>query len=96
MSEFVRPLSASVRVLVRTEGRPLEGYAVMLQVRADAGWQTIQLFDNAHGQHDLHQYTGNEKQPAERFMEGAARDVVPVAIKHLIDHWEAIIEAWKS
>jgi len=38
----------------------------MLQLRIEGKWQTIRLFDNAHGDHDMHRYTGSEKQPAER------------------------------
>jgi hypothetical protein len=93
---FVRPLNADARVLVELDGRPLERYAVMLQVRIEGRWQTIRLLDNAHGQHDMHRYTGIEKQPAERFAEGTASEVAPMAIRYLIDHWEAIAESWKS
>lgn len=68
----------------------------MLQVRRGVGWQTILLFDNAHGQHDVHSYTGAEKQPAERFMEGTAREAVPAAIRHIVTHWEAIVRSWEN
>ena len=74
----------------------MERYAVMLQLRIAGKWQTIRLLDNAHGDHDMHRYTGSEKQPAERFSEGAANEVAPQAIRYLIDHWEAIAESWKS
>jgi hypothetical protein len=93
---FIRPLAADARVLVELEGRPLERYAVMLQLRIEGRWQTIRLLDNAHGDHDMHRYTGSEKQPAERFSDGAVNEVVPQAIRHLIDHWEAIAESWKN
>lgn len=93
---FIRPLSADARILVDLEGRPMDSYAVMLQLRIEGQWQTVRLFDNAHGNHDMHRYTGFEKQPAERFSEGAPNEVAPEAIRHLIDHWEAIAESWKS
>lgn len=93
---FIRRLSADARILVDLEGRPMQGYAVMLQLRIEGRWQTIRLLDNAHGDHDMHRYTGLEKQPAERFSEGSANEVVPKAIRYLIDHWEAIAESWKS
>jgi hypothetical protein len=93
---FVRPLSANARVRVELEGRPLERYAVMLQLRIEGRWRTVHLLDNAHGNHDIHRYTGFEKQPAERFAEGPVNEVVPMAIRHLIDHWEVIAESWKS
>jgi hypothetical protein len=37
----------------------------------------------------------DEKQPAERFAEGTVNEVAPMAIRYLINHWEAIAEAWK-
>lgn len=93
---FVRPLAPDARIYVDLEGRPLEHYAVMLQLRVDGSWQTIRLLDNAHGDHDMHRYTGSEKQPAERFADGAVGEVVPMAIRYLIDHWEAIARSWMS
>jgi hypothetical protein len=93
---WVRPLAQGVRVYVEVEDRPLRRYAVTLQVRSGAEWQTIFLFDNAHGQHDMHGYTGDTKQPAELFMEGDPREALPAAIAFLVSHWEAIVESWKS
>lgn len=93
---FVRPLVGDARILIDLDGRPLERYAIMLQLRIEGRWQTIRLFDNAHGDHDMHRYTGDEKQPAERFAEGAANEVVPQAISYLIDHWKAIADIWRS
>jgi hypothetical protein len=93
---FIRPLAPEARLLVELEGRPLQRYAVMLQLRADGRWQTIRLLDNAHGDHHMHRYTGSEKQPAERFAEGSVNEIAPMAIRYLIDHWEAIAESWKS
>jgi hypothetical protein len=93
---FTRQLSPDARILVDLEGRPMERYAVMLQLRIEDKWQTIRLLDNAHGDHDMHRYTGSEKQPGERFSEGSPNEVAPKAIRYLIDHWEAIAESWKS
>jgi hypothetical protein len=93
---WARPLAAGVRIYVEVQGRPLHRYAVTLQLLTKGYWQTIFLFDNAHGGHDMHRYTGGTKQPAERFMEGDSRDVLPAAITFLVNHWEAIVESWKS
>ena len=93
---FIRVLALDARVLVELEGRPLARYAVMLQLRVEGDWQTIRLLDNAHDQHDMHRYTGTEKQPAERFAEGPVNEIVPAAIRHLTEHWEAIAGSWKS
>ena len=93
---FTRGLGDGARILVEFEGRPLERYAIMLQLQIEGRWQTIRLFDNAHGDHDMHRYTGSEKQPAERFAEGAVNEVAPQAIDYLIEHWEAIADSWRS
>jgi len=93
---FTRGLADNARILVEFEGRPLERYAIMLQLQIDGRWQTIRLFDNAHGDHDMHRYTGSEKQPAERFAEGAVNEIAPQAIDYLIEHWEAIADSWRS
>lgn len=60
---FTRALADDARILVEFEGRPLERYAIMLQLLIEGKWQTIRLFDNAHGDHDMHRYTECEKQP---------------------------------
>ena len=93
---FTRGLAENARILVEFEGRPLARYAIMLQLLIDGRWQTIRLFDNAHGDHDMHRYTGSEKQPAERFAEGAVNEIAPQAIDYLIEHWEAIADSWRS
>lgn len=93
---WVQRLAEGVRTYVEVQGRPLSRYAVTLQVRSEGEWRTIFLFDNAHGDHDMHRYTGVTKLPAERFMEGEPRDVLPAAISFLVNHWEAIVASWKS
>lgn len=95
-NDWVRPLAEHARIYVEVQGRPLNRYAVMLQIESTAGWQTIFLLDNAHGRHDMHGYTGDAKQPAERFMAGEPGEVLPAAIRYLVNHWEAILESWKS
>jgi hypothetical protein len=87
---FARPLSSDARVLVELEGHPLGRYAIMIQLRIEGRWQqTIRLLDNVHGDHDMHRYAGAEKQPAERFADGTVSEIAPMAIRYLIDHWEA-------
>jgi hypothetical protein len=93
---FNRRVADGVRVHVVFEGRPLEHYAIMLQLRIEGRWQTIRLLDNAHGDHDMHRYTGTVKQPAERFAEGPVNEVAPQAIAYLVKHWKSIAESWKS
>jgi hypothetical protein len=93
---FIRPLTTDVRIWAEGGGHPLEHYVVMLQLRIEGQWQTIQLLDNVHGPHDLHRYTGNQKQAAELFMDGPARVVMPRAIAYLISNWEQIVSSWED
>lgn len=95
-NSWIRPLGEGARIYVEVEGRPLRRYAATLQIRRGGGWQTIFLFDNSHGDHDMHRYTGRTKQPAERFMEGDPREVLPAAITFLVDHWQAIVGSWTN
>jgi hypothetical protein len=54
--EWVKWLAADVRIVVDTVGRPIERYAIRLELWDAASWRTVHLFDNAHGQHDSHRY----------------------------------------
>jgi hypothetical protein len=96
MISFIRSLTEEARILAEGEGEPLQRYAVMLQLRIDGRWQTIQLLDNAHDRHDLHRYTGSQKQVAEHFMDGPARAVMPQAIAYLASNWEQIARSWED
>jgi hypothetical protein len=93
---FDRLLAPDVRIQAEGEGRPLERYAVTLQVRIEGRWRTVRLLDNAHGEHEMHRYTGTEKQAAERFAHGSVREVAPQAIDYLESNWEEIARAWRS
>lgn len=93
---IIRPIAPDTRIQIEFEGRPLDLYAIMLQISGDDGWRTVCLLDNAHGHHDLHRYNGREKQAAERFAEGPVNLVAPMAISYLLENWEAIVRMWKT
>ena len=60
-------------------------------------WKTARLFDNHQETHHMHLYTLKDgKQPAQIFHPGPTNAAIPVAIRHLTDHWEAIIESWRT
>lgn len=96
--EFEIPLSrADARILVRMGGRPVQEYAVMLQVQLAEQWRTIRLVDNHLDQHHLHRYDGPSKQqPGEYFAVGEVRTVLPQAIRYLVETADSIIDSWKS
>jgi hypothetical protein len=94
--EWFITLDLHARIAVVVTGRPMAGYAVRLELFTDDGWVTVRLFDNAHGRHDEHAYSGDEKQPASGFFYGPPTQALPVAIRLIEDRWAAIIEAWKE
>jgi aspartate carbamoyltransferase catalytic subunit len=78
-------------------GRPIRRYAVVLLVLDDGEWQTARLFDNHKETHHMHRYTLKDgKKDAEIFHPGPTNAAIPAAIRHLTDHWEAIIESWRT
>lgn len=93
-----RLLSAGVRFYAEYRNYPVFEYAVMLQIEAAGGrWQTIRLFDNAHGVNEMHLYTEDEKQPAEPFLEDRpSNEAMPRMIDYLVDNWQEVVEEWKS
>lgn len=95
-NEWIKRLSADVRVVVLTDGRPISDYVVRLEVLSSGAWKVVHLFDNAHGRHDEHAYRGDAKQPAAVFFEGAVSAALPAAIALLDARWGAIIERWRT
>jgi hypothetical protein len=88
-------VNATTRVRVVADGVPVHTYAAVLEVLVDERWTAVRLIDNAHGRHEMHKYTGKEKQVAEPFMDGDVRDVMPKAIAFLQEHSEGIVRTWK-
>lgn len=89
-------LDESVRILFRSGGRPIDHYAVMLQVAVDDEWRTVRLVDNHLDQHHMHRYHGQEKGDPEHFAHGTVNEVIPQAIRYMRDHFEPIIHSWTA
>jgi hypothetical protein len=94
--DWLQWLAADVRIAVHTTGRPVERYVIRLEVLDSGAWQTVHLFDNAHGQHDSHRYRSTEKQPAEPLPARTVADAIPTALRLLTADWERIIERWRQ
>src|SRR4051794_28911251 len=77
-----------VRIVAETRGRPVERYAIRLEIWDGAAWRTVHLFDNAHGQHDAHRYRGDEKLPAESVPVRTVAEAIPMALRLLSEEWE--------
>jgi hypothetical protein len=94
--QWIKPLNAGARIAVETEGRPIVRYVVRLEVAHESDWQTIHLFDNAHGRHDEHRYADGVKLAATEFMAGTVEKVLPSAIELLSARFQRIIEDWRK
>jgi hypothetical protein len=89
-------LDESVRILFRSGGRPIDHYAVMLQVAVDDEWRTVRLIDNHLDYHHMHRYDGHEKGDPEHFAHGTVNEVIPQAIRYMRDHFQPIIHSWTT
>ncbi len=91
---------ADLRVLVRTGGRPMRHYAVVLERRVSAlrpRWRAIYMIDNHMGTCHLHRYHGETKFDPEPFLAGvglATNEQLPNAIRHITEHHSAIFDGW--
>jgi hypothetical protein len=90
-------LAPDVAIRFSRSGRPIQRWAVVLLVLRGDRWHTARLFDNHQGSNHMHRYTPKGgKQPPEAFHPGPTNAAIAAAIGHLKDHWEAIVEPWKT
>ncbi len=89
-----------LRVLVRTGGRPVGHYAVILERRVSGlrpGWRAIRMVDNHLGACHMHRYDGETKLDPEPFPAGdrlATNEQLAYAVQHMIEHHGAIFDGW--
>lgn len=90
-----------LRVLVRTGGRPIRQYAVVLERRLSGlrpRWRAICLIDNHLDTCHMHRYYGESKLEAEPFAAGvglATTEQLANAIRHMVEHHQAIFDGWQ-
>lgn len=93
--------AADLRVRVRTGGRPLQHYAVILECRVSGfrpRWRAIYMIDNHRGICHMHRYHGATKLGPERFPAGvglATNEQLANAIRHMIERHGAIFAGWR-
>jgi hypothetical protein len=90
-----RPLGAFVHVEFTTDRREIVDYAIVLLIELDGEFETIRLYDGAHGENELHRYTREgDKQPAEIFHRGTLSQGMRAAIEEIERGYQTMIESW--
>lgn len=71
-------------------------YAVVLLVREHGELRAVRVYDNTHGDHDMHRYNREGvKQAAETFHRGSASEALRSAIEAVRSGYGKMIESWR-
>ena len=80
----------------RTQRRDVVDYAVTLVAFESGRWQTIRVFDGAHGVNEMHRYTrSGGKQPGIVFHDGTLGEGLLAAQLEVKRGWAEMIEGWR-
>lgn len=94
--------TADLRVLVRTSGRPIRHYAVILERRVSGirpRWRAICLIDNHTDMCHMHRYDGKRKLDPQPFPAATSLTIneqLANAIEHMVEHHSAIFDGWQK
>lgn len=97
-TEYELPLSDTAIIYARldTERGEATSYAVTLVVEDDGGLRTVRVYDNAHGQPEMHRYSqAGEKQPAERAPGITASEGFNMALDLIFSSFTEMIDGWR-
>lgn len=84
-----------VRFTTDRRGNLVE-YAVGLRVLVDGAWQTVRLYDNAHGAPEMHRYTlDGRKMASEPVLETNTQDGFEAAKRGIRARWVEMTELWR-
>ena len=88
---------AAVVVWFATERDRVVSYSIVLLVLHEATWQTVRVYDNAHGQNEMHRHTlRTGKQAAEVFSQASDFGVaMRSAREEVLAGYEKMIEGWR-
>ena len=92
------PLSHEAELVVwyLTERDEVTSYAVVLLVRDQDHLAPVRVYDNAHGQNELHRHTHTGgKQAAERHLETSHGEAMRAAIGEILARYDKMIEGWR-
>jgi hypothetical protein len=96
--DYVDQLGHDADIAVRfvTEEGVMVRYALVLLVEDGGQIWAVRVFDNTHGQHDMHRYTRTgEKLPAEQFHRGSPSEAMNAALKSIRTGWRGMVESWR-
>ncbi|HTC60332.1 MAG TPA: hypothetical protein VK691_09490 [Solirubrobacteraceae bacterium] len=78
------------------KGKEVIDYTVVLLARERGELQAVRVYDNTHGDHDMHRYNREGvKQPAEIFHRGSASEALQSAIEAVRGGYREMIESWR-
>ncbi|HEV3322366.1 MAG TPA: hypothetical protein VG147_09285 [Solirubrobacteraceae bacterium] len=87
---------AEIAVRFLTHRREVADYAVVLLSVERGDRRTVRVYDNAHGNHDMHRYNrADVKQAAQTFHQGSAGGAMRSAIEAIRGGYEEMIESWR-
>ena len=97
LTEYPRILSDTALAIVShtTERGRLTTFSVTLLARHGGVWQTVRVYDNAHGRNDMHRHTlSGGKEAAVTFHHGTASEAFQIAIAEIDAGYEEMIIGW--
>lgn len=88
---------AQLVIWFATERGRVVSYSVVLLAVHDGRWQTVRVYDNAHGQNEMHRHTASGgKQPAEPFSDASKAGVAMRAAREaVLAGYDKMIETWR-
>jgi hypothetical protein len=89
-------VEAAIDVHFVTDRSGVTDYAIVLLVREDGAWVAVRVYDNAHGNHDMHRYNRDGvKQAAETFHHGSAGEAMRSVLEAVRGGYSEMIESWR-
>ncbi len=92
------PLSHDAELVVwfLTERSEVTSYAVVLLVRDQDHLAPVRVYDNAHGQNELHRHTRTGgKQAAEPHLQASHGEAMRAAIAEILAGYDKMVQGWR-
>jgi len=94
--EFALSGTAIVYARLDTERGEAVGYAVTLVAEEGGELRTVRVYDNAHGEAEMHRYShAGEKRPAEKAPGATASEGFNMALDLISSGFQEMIDGWR-